>query len=1266
MPDSTIISGPFGSERVPVPGMSEPRTVDNAALPAEIDRVPFNNSSVAGDAGFREGQAARDARLYEADAGILGSVGAAVATWDTTRLVNRLSRPAFDEDGAEFNAYEALQQVPMVLSEDERSYYLEVARGPKSSAYAIEQITNLRDAHTAVGQHPAAAMLAAFADPLWLAVPPSIRLGKTSPAAGRLVSGAGSAAIAGAVTASGEGPVSDTDIVLNMVLNGAIGATLYKEGKLVPKDKEFPDRELSKIAVDLENKVKPDVTPPSTTTTAEAVRARITWRKSDAPENLPGGHTMADYLTELSKTTATDHRWPETASILLQSADPRVWDMPVRLSGSLKRAYVSEDGFAVLRKDSTPFVIVHEAVHVATLRQIETYLRGKQGMGPVTTDGARRLDGLYKELRKVWEAENGRKVVADSEDHVEYAFKDLHEFAAQAMSSPEFQKWLASKPSSTPGQSAWKSLIQIITRMLGVQAEGTKLNEVMDAMHTLLTARDTEFVEKSGKVSAYSPKQTGINVPVNTTGVSPGKIVDEVDKAILESSKKRGLGERLMWNMHKTMSSFGEAGQKIADLLYDNNADLSLTSVESHREAILSNLRAQQYKYEDLLRKAMAEDGYGIAKMVNPFTSRAAHQAQRKLERELQAEMFRREQANRTGVPYKSTDVPERITKMADALDALHADALQELKSAGVVGAEELTVRPGWVHRKWSSAAMDRAMDELEKRGLSRDKARSALNNLVSNSVRKATPMDKKIADQVGKAIVDRAMRKGYFEDAVMTNPAGEGQLKEMRDILKGSGLSTQDIERILDVMRIESDDAGKAGFLKHRMDLDYKTSMQFGDMQLSITDLIDNNLSTIVDQYVAQASTTAAFARAGLKKRGDIEALREELAHSITNEVERKQAVDLFDNTINHFRGLPAGGAVNEKFRMMQAYGRTIALAWSGMWQVTEFANVMAQYGLAKTLKYAIQEIQGFRSAVSPTKADAETLTNIIAEHSSQSMRLRPYIARFEDGFDMDTSSAMQLSLQTAVQLVPYANAMKFVHHAQAKVVGNLILDRLQKAAKGDERARSALAEYGLEAHVTDRIAEQIAKHGLEVDAWDDAVWQAARPAFAKMMDAVVLRGRLGDIPAFAAFDPIGKFIFTYRTFVLTAHNKVLAGMLERNGAGAVGLVMMYQFPLALAAVQAQSVVSGQGTLSDGDMIKKALGQMGGLGLFSEPLKWATGESNSIGAPGLIPIDRGVKLGQSVLHGDGGKIGAATISTLPIVSAIPFIRGIQNELKED
>lgn len=1159
------ITGPFGSSvNTAIPEVTDPALL-GGAVQSDGPRVSVTDETVKGDRGFSEARQARDARAQREDSGILVGIGAAINTWDTTRLVKRLGRPTFDDD-TPINQHEYLENTPLVLTEDEREYFLDVGRGVKSAQYAMDQITDRRQAVAVMGDHPVVGLVTSFADPLWLAVPPALRLGKVAPKAGRVISGVTAGALGAGVTAAGEGPVSDTEIALSLVLNSAAGAALYKPGKgLVRADADFPTKAVDDVLAAAEQGAQASVKPRYRLVEAEK------WEEVDIPE-------------QPAKFEFQEIRSPE-----LDNAKPgysyQSKKFAVEFDNPLDKA-----AYIVAGKSKAHQAILDWAVQTSGLTEAQLIGRG---------------EAIRADLK------------------------------VRAKSSPE------GKISAGPSPFEFKPRVKQV-----------KVADAVPARKERRKVQDAKWEEVPQEL------QPGA---VNT---EPKAVVQAVETALGQESRARGLGAKLMYNMHKTMQGFGAVGKKVADILYDNNSDPGITSVESHREAILSNLRTKQFEYEDLMRQEMAAQGASLFKMVNPLTSREAYAVQARIEREVQRELFRREQFQRQGLPLTTEGVNPKIAAMADKLDELHKQALSEMKAAGVEGAENVLERAGYMNRKWNSAKIDDTIARLEKQGLTREQAHAKVTGLVSLALRRANSMDKKLADQVGQAIVDRALRKGYFEDSVFNAPAGEGQLKELRDILKESKMPHDEIERALNVLRVASDDAGKAGYMKHRMDLDYRATMRIGSENISIMDLIDSRVSTIVDQYVQQVATNSAFARKGLRKRSDIEALREELLHDVPME-KRKEAADLFDNTMAYYRGDPAGAKVNDKFRLLQSYGRTISLAWSGLWQMIEYAIAMCEYGLVKTLKYAAQEMPGFKSLMRPDRETARSLNNVLAEHSSASLRLRPFIARFEDGYEMDMGNALQLSAQSWGQMVPYANAMKFVHHHQARVVGNLILDRVEMAAKGNTKAREALEKYGLGLHVMDKLAAEIKAKGFDVDQWDDAVWAEVRPAFAKMMDASVLKGRLGDIPAFAAFDPVGKFIFTYRTFVLVAHNKVLAGGLERNGAAAVGLVLMYQMPLALAAVQAQSVIRGEGVLESDDLVKKAIGQMGGLGLFSEPLKWATGESNAVGAPGLIPIDRGVKLFQSGINLDAEQGASTALTMMPVISAVPFIRGMAQQIKE-
>lgn len=1170
----TLINGPFGSEVTPVSSVPVP---DGASPPAPGSAQPDGPSVQVTDAllaqqpGFQEARAARLDSLYRPEASALESMGAAITQWDTSRLFRRIARPTFENDPP-ISQNEYLQHLPMVLTPDEREYFTDVATGQKAAEYALEQIQEQRQARRAMADHPGAALIAAFADPLWLAVPPAVRLGKLSPVAGRVVSAGAAAGFAGAVTALGEGPVSDEEIALSMVMNAAGGAAFYKPGqglqKVLP---DFPEQAANEVVQ------------------AAAENAAATAGQATKPRYRLV--SPAQYEDRVVPATPPKFSYTKDVSKALDSADPR---------------------YAV-------------------------------GSTSVTTSFANPID-------------KAAYIVAGTGKSAKHA--EILQWALRNSKATEAQ--LIAR--GTEIRNAAKAAVRA-GGIMHYHVPSGELTHAPRVFSTQIAPGVPERVERVKTADAQYELLPPELQPGGNITHSPEQITQAATDLIEKDAKQRGVS-RLAWNTHREMSSFGDVGKKVANIFYDNNADLSTHSVESYREASLSTLRTHQFEYEDQLRQMMAERGAGTwQQVVNP---REAYKVQQGIELQVQRELFRREQAERIGAPLHAPSVDAKISALADKIDALHKTALREMQAAGVTGASELAERAGYYNRKWNSTKITQVIDDLETMGLRREAAHAKVTGLVSLALRRANGWDKQLADQVGSSIIDRALRKGYFEDGLFNMPAGEGQIKQMRDVLSSGGMSPKDIDRALDVMRLHSDEAGKAGYLKHRMDLDYKATMQVGDNNVSVMDLIDSNVSSIIDQYNMRVATNVAFARKGLTHPSDIEALRTELLHNTPRE-RREAAKELFDNTVAFYRGDPSGAKVAPWFHTMGAYGRSIALSLSGLWQATEFATALGLYGLRKSFKYAAAQIPGFKQlALSPTRQESRSLNNVLAEHSTMGLRLRPYIARYEDGYEMDVRSGINLATQRINQIVPYANGMRYIHHTQAKMVGNLITDRIEQAASGNAKAREALSKYGLGYQVMDKVAGEIQKHGLNVDAWDDRVWRDVQPAVTKMMDEAVLRGRLGDIPSFAAFDTVGKFLFTYRTFVLAAHNKLLVGGLERNGAASVGLILMYQLPLAMAAVQAQSVLYGAGPLPADKMLAAAVGQMGGIGLFSEPWKIATGQANSFGSPGLIPVDRAAQLLGATASGNATQAGGTALSMIPVISAIPFIKGVAQQVKDE
>lgn len=732
---------------------------------------------------------------------------------------------------------------------------------------------------------------------------------------------------------------------------------------------------------------------------------------------------------------------------------------------------------------------------------------------------------------------------------------------------------------------------------------------------------------------------------------------------------RKGLGnwlaDKLYWNAHNTMSKWDS---EVADTIFDNNRNLAKTSVESEHRAIRADLAYAQYEMEDIVSKAAKARGASLWQRVTSTSKAAA--VQQKLEREIFEEMLAREQFSRQGREYVSRAAAD-VQAAADALEAVAKKSLDEMTAAGVRGLEDITPRQGWISRKWNLAAVEAMESKIVAAGLDAKKAHQQVVKLVASGLRRANGWDDVLAYDVAATVIDRAKRKGYFEDVVFETNQSNKVMHQVRDELKQLNIPKDRLDRVMQVLEGHNDEVGKPGFLKRRLDLDYKSALVVNGETLRLTDLLDSNILSITDKYLDGVASKTAWARAGYKGQSDIDKLREQLLHK-TPASERRAAAELFDNALAALDGRPAGQQMNDTLRKVQQFTRMLSLRNSGIYQLSEYATAMGRFGVHKTVQYAAKNMPGFRSLLSGAdKAGGKQLQDILARVSSQDIRIRPFVHRFEDNFAINAGDNGHLRLQQAGQLVPYINAMKYIHSHQAQMVAGLVVDRIQMAASGNAKAQAALAKYGINAHVWERLKADITRQGNNVDAWSDGTWNAVRPALAKMMDESVMRSRMGDLPAFAQFDNVGKFIFTYRSFVLGAHNKLLAGTLDREGIHGMSLLMLYQYPLAALSTQMAKVAGGNEPLDDAKLASATVANMGSVGLLSELWGVVSGEKREFGSPGTIAVDRVYKLvGASAGAADptsktgAGDVAEAAIGLIPLLAIPAPVLNIAEQLK--
>lgn len=1264
----------FGGE---APDENELRTYNpptpapaESGVPVDINgqRVNFNEVAAAGTLSQVAGQATQDS-LNQPTATYGQSLRAA---WDESSLPGLhefLTEPNF-EPRPGYTAVEQMKLIDFTPTEDEHKF-LGTSNSEDQFQFRADRIATQRKNNLLMADNPKLAFAVSALDPGYIA------LDLVGFGAGRAATIAGLSARAARMSAAGVAgvgayalgkagqqikAVSEAEIVANALLQAGATAVAWRKtpgkeldptdaGEFVPHDPAYPAAELRASATKAKAAIpEPEVMvvraegdelmgAPSRASYEVARKEVTSYSKFEA---RPAASILDELASGGSEWSTLAREFRGVGRGVLDNMQVRVVPEEV-LTKAGTRSHYNPRLHEVVVTSLEPRVMMHEIAHGLTVHKLGYGLQN-----PKTAHGA-----VVEKLESIRAEAQAHLKLRGMDKTSEYLSGDPFEFVAGLFwGKSKFTNTLAQIPSR--GGNLLTRMVDGVRQLLGMAKDKESLLTDAIGLTEELMALPLDVVVKNSDRSF-----TMHFAPPNPT--APAASI-----AKSQDSWASKLGNKIAWNAHKTMSGMGPMGKRVADLLVDNPVDMRGDSVVSQKRAIRSDLSVAQYRYEDALKEEMAVQGASWRKRITDPAG--SMNVQKRIERRVVDELLRRDREARVGHG-PASNATAAVQKMADALGDAFKGGLDEMKAAGVLGADAVQTNRGYFPRKWAVTNIEDMERALQAQGLTETKAKRRITEAVAAGMRRATPgMDIEVSEDIAGAILSRARSKGYFEDAAFRRHIGNEGAKEVRDILSSSGISPERLQRALDAITGQVDEASKLSSMKHRMDVDMTVGVHFPDGKIApLSDLIDTGLTRLVDGYLDDAAGQAALARKGLVSAGDIDKLRTEFLHSIEDTSTREQAAKLFDNFIADIKGNPTGEDMEQFMRYMQAMTQMTALSASGLWQVTETAVIAQKYGMAKTVKHALASMPGFRTLLDEVYADpnkATHLREVLTRNASQDVRIRPYVQKMEDNYVMRAGDTVGLALQQAKQAVPYLNAMKYVQRWQARMTSNLVVDTFQRAAKGDADALSALNKYGLESHTMDSLKADLLASGMDTSKWTDATWQAVRGPLGKMMDDAVLHNRTGEIPAFAQFSQVGKFVFSFRSFVLGAHNKVLAGTLNRDGMAGLSLLLLYQYPLTFLATAANTGMSGKDKTVD-QIAAASLSQMGAVGLFGELFGVATGQKQQFGAPGLIALDRVYRVGAGIAAGDSGATGAALLQATPILAILPPTRAIAETLKD-
>lgn len=183
------------------------------------------------------------------------------------------------------------------------------------------------------------------------------------------------------------------------------------------------------------------------------------------------------------------------------------------------------------------------------------------------------------------------------------------------------------------------------------------------------------------------------------------------------------------------------------------------------------------------------------------------------------------------------------------------------------------------------------------------------------------------------------------------------------------------------------------------------------------------------------------------------------------------------------------------------------------------------------------------------------------------------------------------------------------------------------QAAGKATKRQVRELAKYGLNEDYQRLISAQIKKYGTQegglrlpnANKWDDPDLQTAwRSAVGKAVDETIVTPSIGEMPLWVS-GPVAQQVMQFKSFALSAHNKVLiSGLQARDKAALEGLL--------LASFMGSMVYTFKAWENDrpiadnpGDFIYESIDRAGVLGWLNEPIQMASKMTGGVVNPARL-----------------------------------------------
>ena len=496
-----------------------------------------------------------------------------------------------------------------------------------------------------------------------------------------------------------------------------------------------------------------------------------------------------------------------------------------------------------------------------------------------------------------------------------------------------------------------------------------------------------------------------------------------------------------------------------------------------------------------------------------------------------------------------------------DSLDDMYKTALQQMKDAGVSGAEAIEWKPGWLPRRWSGQAL---LDLIDS-GVPMRSIKGALSRGYIDMYNVTAQEAKAMAGAVIGRMLDDASGTGA-DLAGMLLAEGRGKLHEA---LVNNGISSASANRILDLL--SPNERGKLRMLKRRTEID--TSIRIGDTEYTLRDLLNNNYMQISSTYARQAAWATSWANVmGIKDVTDWKVRAEVIKQQRIEAGYPAGDTNRYNAWMDDLYGASLGISPNQQANKVIRWGTSISnlalLNQLGLVQGVDTANIIATYG-AKTFWDAQTEVRAaLKDPLRKKRVGEElfVLGNIIqGEHTlyagnlnaefsgtpiQQHQRLLRQDANYRAYIDawLKNGGKMDVILRAGRELQGFLSGFHFVKHAQMLVQDRAFLLDLHRHIRGDQKISSRrLKDMGFDEATMSKFKEawksvELTEDGLSMnfDTWDKESVAALRNIATRVRNQNVQLGLFGE--GMSWLDPsVRTLFFNLRNFTVLSFQKQL-----------------------------------------------------------------------------------------------------------------------------